>query len=470
MAGGETLIAGLPWRNDTVHAGAVRNDSRTVTGEDRGARCHNLCSDHEPECHERMAVATFKPAATPPDRSVASVRIRSRLAAVVCGIAIFFGIGAMVYILVPPRVGAPGAGLSALQFLADGAFVTVTPALGCVLVRRRPENGIGWLFIGIAFWLGLGFFTDGLARHEPPTLVVGWIATLGSAFGSLGFVGLFLLLQVFPTGHLPSARWHWLPRVTVFGGLLNVASLLFSGRPLDPDVADLPKPLSRPDLLPIVDVLNGIATLILLLSLIGTVTVVIVGFRRSRGVERQQRKWFAWASSIVAGLIATAIATGPLGDISDTFWALALGALVLIPVASFVAILRYRLWEIDRLVSRTVSYAAVTAALVVVFALVNLGLQALLEDVTRGGTLPVAGSTLAVFAIFQPLRRRTQGFVDRRFDRARVDAERIAAAFAEHLRDQVELANITTETTTTIESSLHPSFAGLWLRGGAGPR
>jgi hypothetical protein len=133
------------------------------------------------------------------------------------------------------------------------------------------------------------------------------------------------------------------------------------------------------------------------------------------------------------------------------------------PLAIGVAILRYRLYDIDRIVSRTLSWALISAVLLAVFGAVVVGLQAALTDVTQGETLAVAASTLVAFALFQPLRRRVQGAVDRRFDRARYDAERTAAAFAERLRDEVDLATLTGELQATVAAAVRPREAAVWL-------
>jgi hypothetical protein len=137
-----------------------------------------------------------------------------------------------------------------------------------------------------------------------------------------------------------------------------------------------------------------------------------------------------------------------------------------LPLAIAVAILRYRLYEIDRIASRTVSYAAVTAVLVTVFTAVNLALEALLASMTQAGTLAVAASTLSVFALFQPLRRRVQGGVDHRFNRDRYEADRIAAAFAERLRDQVDPERLRLELNRVLAQTVAPTSSYLWLRGG----
>ncbi|HET7026612.1 MAG TPA: hypothetical protein VFI28_02855 [Candidatus Limnocylindrales bacterium] len=374
------------------------------------------------------------------------------------------GVAALAYLLIPPRAGAPAAGVSPVQVVADASFLALTPILGAVLVRRRPDNVIGWLFISVAGWLALSFVTDGIARHVVPNDAVSRIAVIGSSLGMLGFVSLFLLFMVFPTGRLPSRRWRWLPVIAVVAGALTVVTSLLASQPSAGDVPDLPKPFGRPEWQPVVDTVSGVASILMVAALLATLVLLVRRFRASQGIERQQLKVFAWAASIVVGLLAIGIATAPLGVVADTFWTLALASLVLLPVAATVAILRYRLWDIDRLVSRTVAYAVVTAILVAIFGLVNLGLQEALANVTQAGTLAVAASTLAVFALFQPLRRRIQRLVDRRFDRARVDADRVAAAFADRLRGELDLESIGSETREAVERTLHPSFATIWLR------
>jgi hypothetical protein len=146
-------------------------------------------------------------------------------------------------------------------------------------------------------------------------------------------------------------------------------------------------------------------------------------------------------------------------------WLPAMVALTLPPIAIGIAVLRYRLYEIDRIVSRTIGWAVVTGSLIAVFAGAVLGLQALLSNVTQGQTLAVAASTLVAFALVQPLRRRVQAAVNRRFDRARVDADRTASAFADRLRDQTDLDGVEADIAGTIESALRPSSTGIWIRG-----
>ena len=220
-----------------------------------------------------------------------------------------------------------------------------------------------------------------------------------------------------------------------------------------------------------------------LLSLAGTVAVIVmiavvflamaslvVRYRRAVGVERQQLKWFAAVIAIAGPALAIAILTsgttsGTIADVSGATWGIAVISLALLPVAIGIAILRYRLYEIDRLISRTIGYATVTGVLVVVFAAAILLFQAVLAPLTGGNTVSVAASTLVVAALFQPLRRRVQSRVDRRFNRARYDAERIVAAFAGRLRDEVDLGQLRTEITAAVDHTVQPIAVSLWLRG-----
>ncbi len=190
---------------------------------------------------------------------------------------------------------------------------------------------------------------------------------------------------------------------------------------------------------------------------------LVARFRRSRGVERQQMKWFLSVATVAA--IASSVSIVTSGPISDASWIIGMIAVGFLPLAIGVAILRYRLYDIDRLVSRTVAYGVVTAVLVVTFAGISLALEAVLATSTQASTLAVAGSTLAVFALFQPLRRWVQAAVDRRFDRHRFEADRTVAEFAERLRDEVDPERIRLELDRDLAQTVAPKSAMVWLRG-----
>jgi hypothetical protein len=165
-----------------------------------------------------------------------------------------------------------------------------------------------------------------------------------------------------------------------------------------------------------------------------------------------------------SGLLAIGLRPEEVEVVGSVFWNLGIISFALVPIAIGIAVLRYRLYEIDRLISRTIGWAIVTGVLVGTFAVLVLGLQAVVQPLTGGNTLAIAGSTLVVAALFDPLRRRVQGAVDRRFDRGRYDGERLLDAFGERLRDEVDLGTIRSDVLATVDAAVRPSAAGLWLR------
>ena len=208
----------------------------------------------------------------------------------------------------------------------------------------------------------------------------------------------------------------------------------------------------------------SVASTVAFMALIGLAGLsVLLRYRRSAGIERQQLKWFMAAVALLLPAAGVAALTG-----TEAGWLLMLVTVALLPVAIGVAVLRYRLYEIDRIISRTIGWALVTGLLVGAFALLVLGSSAVLEPLTGGNTLAVAGSTLVVALLFTPVRSRVQRTVDRRFDRSRYDGERTLAAFGERLRDEVDLSTIRADVLATVETSVRPSRVGLWLRGPGG--
>ncbi len=193
---------------------------------------------------------------------------------------------------------------------------------------------------------------------------------------------------------------------------------------------------------------------------------LLIRWRRSVGLIRLQYRWLVAAIVLVAiANTAWAVATLALSmDTNGPAFSAVVIAYVCVPAAIGIAVVRYRLYEIDRIISRTIGWALVTGLLVAVFIGGVLALQALLTDVTQGQTLAVAASTLVAFALFQPVRRRVQRAVDRRFDRARYDGERTTAAFAERLRDEVDLVTLAAELQGTVGAAVRPTISSLWLR------
>jgi hypothetical protein len=235
----------------------------------------------------------------------------------------------------------------------------------------------------------------------------------------------------------------------------------------DPDMAAWPEnPLGIPALDPLYGVLEDIGTALLIVFLTLSTAATIVRFRRAHGDERQQLKWMTYGVAIwVVWVPVTALVGGDLGE-GDVSFALTIAVL---PAATAIAMFKHRLYEIDRVISRTLVYGALTVILGGAYAGLVLAGQALFSSFAGGSDLAIAVSTLVVAALFLPLRARVQRVVDRRFYRRRYDAQRTLEAFGARLREQVELETLQTELRTVVDETMQPSHASLWLRSGVRP-
>jgi len=397
------------------------------------------------------------PTAAPRTPRLAVVGVAASLAAVV------FIIAVSIVFLVRGSAGEIAFGLLPILLILDTSLV------GGLLATRRPDNVIGALLLVTSLLSAVSFAAGYYANLDdlmgqgrlpfvvPVAWVGGWIFV-----PPIGLIVVFLPM-LFPTGHLPGPRWRVLAGVVILALFVGTLQTAIAPGPLsDADwivnPVRLPAPLS--DWIAAIDAIQRAFVPIVFLIAVAS---VVARFRASRGAERQQLKWFLFVVTIAASALGLSIAFS--GPVADAAWAVGLVAMACVPLAIGIAILRYRLYEIDRIVSRTVSYGAVTALLVAVFAGVNLALEALLASMTQAGTLAVAASTLVVFALFQPVRRRVQGVVDHRFDRDRYEADRIAAAFAERLRDEVDPSRLRHELDEVLAQTVAPSSSYLWLRG-----
>ena len=366
-----------------------------------------------------------------------------------------------------------------LGVLAEGAaFALAFPlgfaTIGLVVTLRLPANPIGWLYAaaGLAWaWdIPFGPWIDQLARdHRPLPLAAQLVAAVGD-FGWAPAIALGVTLPalLLPDGRLRSRRW----RVVVATSVAGVALALVGGSLTPGSLENQPvgNQLDNPFGLVgtagmVAAVVSVIGVLLHWASLPAAGVCVVLRFRASRGVERQQMRWVAMgAAGAVAGLLL-AVPGGlellPTAFANTAFSSLVFPALLCPPVAIAVAVLRYRLWDLDRLVSRSVTYALVTSLLVLPYLLI-------LPVVTRlaGGTgsLAVAAATLVAAAAFAPLRRRVQDQVDRRFNRRRYDAARAVEGFVVRLREQVDLDVLSVELLAVVEQTVQPTRASLWLR------
>ncbi len=345
-----------------------------------------------------------------------------------------------------------------------GAFVSL-PTMGVVLAILRPRNPIGWLLLGSGVTIILGTagpeYVDRslvLGAELPGDRIVDWLAARSEGLGFM-LMAVWIPL-VFPDGRLPGPRW----RPVAIAAALAMATSVVAGAltvhgdgQWDPK---FPNPMAAEGwLADLAVILVDAGNLVLLACVPLAAASVIVRFRRSRGTEREQMKWFLAAAAVLAAAFLLMAAVQ-----QDWTYILTLACFSLLPIAIGIAVLRYRLYEIDRLISRTIGWAIVTGLLVGAFVLLVLGLSSVLEPLTGGNTLAIAASTLVVAALFAPVRSRVQHVVDRRFDRARYDGERLLAGFGERLRDEVDLATISADARSTVDAAVRPTSAGLWLR------
>jgi hypothetical protein len=350
--------------------------------------------------------------------------------------------------------------------------------VGAILLIRRPQTSIGWIL------LALGWSYAIVTANVPGTIEqfadatfdipVKLFAVIHNGSTGVLFFLYLLLVTVFPSGRLPTGRWGGLARLALAISLISVAAgwvmpVIYAtvigsstgGVPVHNPVALLPDlPIWR-------FITTETVGLPILVMVVPAAISLVVRTRRAKGIERQQLRWVAASIGFVVLAVAAGFTIGSLIPGSYTnglAWMPATMAFPSVPIAVGIAVLRYRLFEIDRIISRTLSWAVVTGLLVAVYGAVVVALQAALVGFTQGQTLAVAGSTLVAFALFQPVRRRVQKTIDSRFDRARYDGQRTVEAFAERLQNEVDLPRLRSALLATADDAVRPARASLWLR------
>jgi hypothetical protein len=342
-----------------------------------------------------------------------------------------------------------------------GAVIVAT--VGALVASRRPRHPVGWLLLVFGLSLSaagvaLAYTNYGVARAGAPAagLVALYLpATIVTAMACSGFI---LLLT--PTGALPSSRWRWWVGVTAATPVVLLLVVTLGPGPGDRVAPAVDSPLDLQAFDGGLLIAYRVAFAVTIIAVVVAAASLVVRFRRARGIERQQLRWVALGTVVVAllavvnlaALVLGAYALAPLvGGLNPPILSAAIGA----------AILRYRLYDLDRIISRALAYGLLTVLLGGGYAVVVLGLGQLLG---RDSSLVVAGATLAVAAVFQPARRRIQAVFDRRFNRRRHDAAQTIAAFSTRLRDQVELDTLTGELLAVVDHTMQPTRASLWLR------
>jgi hypothetical protein len=350
--------------------------------------------------------------------------------------------------------------------LAFTAFMVV----GAVIVARRPGNVIGWLFSAIGLLTATGTLALDYAEYAYVTRPGSLPGPLLAAWYQWWWLPLFALILVFtpllfPTGRLLSARWRPVAvAAAVATGLIAVGGALEPTLKLQNENYTVRNPIGL-TVVPDEEAGRLFAVLfgVLAFCAVAALVSLVLRFRRSRGIERQQLKWFTYAVAlaILFQLVTEALPEGT-STVRDVLFGL---TVAFIPIAAGIAVLRYRLYDIDRLINRTLVYGLLTAILGLGYAATVLVLGELFGGI--GGAPPswaVAGVTLAVAALFQPARRRIQAAVDRRFNRRKYNAVKTVEAFSLRLRDEVDLDALSAELLTVADQTMQPTTASLWLR------
>jgi len=381
-----------------------------------------------------------------------------------------------------PTTGSWGAGL--VSQLAFVGVVLSFPLVGLVVLLRQPRNRIGWLLegVGLAWALPepldayayLGLVT---APGSVPGPEVAAALTEGTWVWGILMMGVYLIL-LFPDGHLPSPRWRvlaWAAGVAAVAVPVGIA--LTPGTIEEAPVAGIENPLAVASLETPVLVLTALFLPLVPLGVVAAAASLASRFRRSGGVQRQQIKWLATAGTAVALLYAVTLATtlaselavlgrpDVLARVADVLQEVSIVSFLLLPLAIGVAILRYRLFDIDLVINRALVYGTLTATLAGLYLGSVLLLQLVLRPVALDSDLAVAVSTLAVAAVFGPARRRIQSTVDRRFYRRRYDAALALDAFTGRLRHQVDLDAVGADLLDAVRETVQPTHATVWLPG-----
>jgi hypothetical protein len=374
-------------------------------------------------------------------------------------------------VLVTGIWGLAAGGEFDASFVAFVIFVVVFSTVGALISSRLPSNPIGWIMIGAATSYVIGglslVFEDQVAHTGPIPLagrLVIWVGSWAWSVG-LGLAGIFLLL-LFPSGRAPSSRW----RVVGYTGAVGVV-LLISSIAFDPNWQAQGLHGTNPvgirgaeSVLRLAGDLGGA----LLIGSVGAAAIsLFLRFRRSKGKERQQLKWLAYAAAVVASSVAAIVpleaVLGSGEELDDLSNLLITASFALVPIATGIAILRYRLYAIDRIINKTLVFGLLSAILLAGYAGGILLLQSVLP-VPNDSAITVAASTLAMAALFGPLRVRIQEVVDRRFYRARYNATQAVESFGSRLRHETDLDSLTADLIGVVTSTVQPTKVSLWLR------
>ncbi len=401
----------------------------------------------------------------------------SRIAWTLWGLALVLGAVGLLFGVLAFRAPLPeGRGPLLVTIVVQDAVVVLYGALGVLIASRHGRNPIGWIFCFVAVSLGILAFASGYADYAlyarddslPGAVLAAWVVSW--LFIPAVYVSACYLFFLFPDGRPASRRWRpviWAATVVV--AVATLATALEPGRlftfPTVENPFGLPEPFGR-----ITIVANDITDFSAMLVFLVSLASMVTRLRGVRGRERLQLKWITYAAALTATSFAVSFLAVSLPEdwraLSDLFFLIGVVGFAGIPVAAATAILKYRLYDIDRIINRTLVYATLTAALASVYVGGVVTLQIVFRALTgQGSQLAVVASTLAIAVLFGPLRRRVQGFIDRRFYRKKYDAARTLEAFSARLRDEVDVDHLAEEFVAVVRDTMQPAQTSLWLRG-----
>ena len=353
--------------------------------------------------------------------------------------------------------------------------VVGAPILGGLVASRRPESPYGWLWLGLSLGLAILTFGQAYAAYsvvvEPGSLpaprMVGHVVA-GEGF-VVAFTMLPLLLLLFPTGRLPSRRWRLVAWAVAVSGATGI--LLYPFAPKEDIVVPVANPLGVGG--PVGEALSGFSSVMYYLIVATAVPCalsLVFRYRRAGGVERQQLKWFAYAAVLFVGTNVSQFFYEPPGTWDHLVEAVPIVGLY---VAVGIAIFKYRLYDIDRIINRTLVYGSLTGLLALLYFGGVSATQAIFRALTgqeQQSQLAVVVSTLTIAALFNPLRRRIQAFIDRRFYRRKYDAAKTLEAFSAKLRNETDLDALSEDLAGVVRETIQPAYVSLWLRPDTPPK
>lgn len=364
---------------------------------------------------------------------------------------------------------ARGAGISAPDVIWAASFIGF-PTAGALVVSRIPRRPLGWMLLISPLVIMVGLTLGEVARYlvDDSRLLAAWMLWISSVGFGVALASLVAVPLYLPNGYLPGPRWKWVGRgAWSYVVLMGLLPALMPGEFIDAPT-QLHNPIGVEALRGFLS--GGLAVLepMSLLVVAAGVVSLFVRFRRSSGVERQQLKWLALGAVLLLAIIATLISLEAAGIAAG--YAITFGfvlAFLCLPTFIAIAVLKTRLYDVDVVINKTLVYGSLSALLALAYLGLVVALQAVFGDVVRGSDLAVAGSTLAVAALFRPMRERVQGFIDRRFYRSRYDAAETLQTFSARLRDQVDLESLRSDIAAVVHETMQPAHASIWLRSGA---